>query len=554
MKATGTWSRIKAVVCIALLVSGLLHLVLVPSEFIHNLPHGFLLMCLGGFQIGFGLYFFSQSISTLKIWLAMALTGGIFALWLLNFVGMTAFAHVDLVPGYVLWMVRVLELIGFAGVLVLHGRLIKVKLDTSMLVLALFTASFVLLGFGTSNLMQKMKWVDEVAMADHLHNHTHNGESLSYNTHNWTEVWDKTRFLFSVGNEFYYDWKLPKGFPEPRVPANNPITKAKVELGRHLFYDIRLSGNNTISCASCHHQDKAFTDGVKQPLGSTGMVHPKNSLSIVNSAYNTLYTWANPSLDRIEQQVLIPMFGEFPVELGITGNETEVLDRFNKDSLYQRLFSEAFPKEEKSISYNSIAKAVASFSRAIISGNSRYDQFVYDGDVSALTQSEINGMNLFFSERLECHHCHGGFNFTLSTAHKESAFLEKPFHNTGLYNTDGKGSYPDDGKGLIEFTGKDEDMGKFKAPSLRNVEVTAPYMHDGSIATLEEVIRFYERGGRNIEKGTFKGDGKRNPYKSGFVKGFVLTDAERKDLIAFLNALTDETLLVDSRFSDPFGN
>ncbi len=162
-------------------------------------------------------------------------------------------------------------------------------------------------------------------------------------------------------------------------------------------------------------------------------------------------------------------------------------------------------------------------------------------------------MDLFFSEKTECHHCHGGFNFTHSVKHQNNAqFVEKSFHNTGLYNVDGQGAYPTGNTGVFEVTGKREDLGKFRAPSLRNVELTAPYFHDGSAQTLEEVVRSYEAGGRLLESGDFVGDGRANPNKSGFVRGFSLNDEERQDLVNFLKALTDEDFITDERFSDPF--
>ena len=161
-------------------------------------------------------------------------------------------------------------------------------------------------------------------------------------------------------------------------------------------------------------------------------------------------------------------------------------------------------------------------------------------------------MDLFFSERLECFHCHGGFNFTDSTTHASSKTEQVGYHNTGLYNLNGDGSYPSDNTGLYDMTGVRRDMGRFKAPSLRNVEVTAPYMHDGSVRALEDAIAHYERGGRLIEDGPHAGDGRLSPYKSEFVAGFELSDAERGDLVAFLESLTDESVLTDERFSNPF--
>ena len=176
---------------------------------------------------------------------------------------------------------------------------------------------------------------------------------------------------------------------------------------------------------------------------------------------------------------------------------------------------------------------------------------IFRGDNRALGPEQVRGMELFFSERLECFHCHGGFNFTDSSTHANSLVQSVGFHNNGLYNIDASGGYPSDNTGLYELTGERRDMGRFKAPSLRNIAVTAPYMHDGSIETLPEVLEHYARGGRVITDGPYAGDGSRNPYRSEFVRGFELTTEERADLLAFLESLTDQSVLSNAAWSDP---
>lgn len=341
---------------------------------------------------------------------------------------------------------------------------------------------------------------------------------------------------------------VPEGFPNPRIPENNPFSMAKVVLGRQLFYDKRLSGNSSQSCASCHQQQRAFASNDAVSVGSTGEKHPRNANSLVNVAFNSTLTWANPNLLSIEQQIFVPLFSLSPIELGVTGNEEEILSRFRSDAKYQALFNDAFPSE--TINFNSIVFALATFVRTLNSGNSPYDRFVA-GDVNALSPSAVHGLELFSSERLECHHCHGGFNFTHSTTHTSDSLVERPFHNTGLFNINGSGAYPPNNRGLNEFSLNERDMGKFRTPTLRNVEVSSPYMHDGSIKTLEEVIDFYSEGGRNIASGPFKGDGRLSPFKSPFVSGFSLSQNEREDLINFLKSLTDQEFLNNPAFSDP---
>ena len=349
-----------------------------------------------------------------------------------------------------------------------------------------------------------------------------------------------------------YDWGLPEGIPAPRVPEDNPMSEAKVELGRHLFYDVRLSGNETQSCGTCHVQSRAFTDGLVGGLGSTGQSHVRNTMSLVNVAYGATFGWAGASTLTLEKQALIPMFNEEPVELGLALlSAKEVAARFADDPLYQRLFAEAYPDQD-TMALDHLVHALTSFERAIVSFDSPYDRATYKGDKDAMSEAARRGQDLFFSERLECFHCHGGVTFSDAMDHEGLAFSSQPFHNTGLYNVDDEGGYPASDRGVFDLTGRPEDMGRFKAPTLRNIAVTAPYFHDGSAATLEEVIDHYERGGRSIVRGPHIGDGSTNPYKSEFVQGFVLSDEERADLIAFLESLTDTTVLTDPRFSDPF--
>ncbi len=349
-----------------------------------------------------------------------------------------------------------------------------------------------------------------------------------------------------------YDWGLPPGFPKPKVPADNPMSADKVELGRRLFYDKRLSGNQTFSCASCHRQELAFTDGLARAKGSTGEEHPRGSMSLANAGYNAVLTWANPVISSLEQQCLLPMFGEAPVELGLAGKEEELVARLEAEPVYVDLFPRAFPEAAKAVSLETITRAIAAFERSLISGRSAYDRFTQGGDKAAMSAAALRGRELYFSEQLECFHCHGGFNFADSAVHAGTTFREVMFHNTGLYNVDGKGAYPEDGTGVHGVTGVATDMGRFRAPTLRNIEVTAPYMHDGSVATLGDALDHYAAGGRTIPSGPYQGVGSKSPYKSELIVGFTLSPEEKGDVIAFLKSLTDEAFLTDPRFADPW--
>jgi cytochrome c peroxidase len=334
-----------------------------------------------------------------------------------------------------------------------------------------------------------------------------------------------------------YDWQLPKGFPTPVVPVENPMTAEKVELGRFLFYDERLSENGTQSCASCHKQELAFTDGRARGLGSTNAEHPRGSMTLANIAYTPSLTWANPLMTTLEHQARVPIFGDMPIELGVP-SISALEARLQTVPGYVPLFAKAFP-ERPEVSVENVLDALSSFERSIISGNSAYDRWLY-GDSSAMSESAQRGNLLFNSERLECFHCHSGFAMTDHVVWEGQAFPTAPFHQTGLYDLDGRGAYPEPNRGVFETSLDPRDMGKFKAPTLRNVALTAPYMHDGSIATLEDVLAHYAKGGRAH---SFRTD--------SLLIGFELTPQEVEDVIAFLNALTDEPFLKDPRYSDP---
>jgi cytochrome c peroxidase len=349
-----------------------------------------------------------------------------------------------------------------------------------------------------------------------------------------------------------YTWQLPRGFPRPAVPADNPMTAEKVELGRHLFYDTRLSIDGSFSCATCHQQARAFADDKAHALGVTGEVHRRGSMSLGNIAYVPLLTWADPTIRRLEDQALVPMYGEHPIELGLAGRDDLMLGRLRSEPRYQQLFAAAFPGEADPFTLPVITKAIASFERTLLTGGSPYDRYRTRFEFEAISPAAHRGEDLFFSDAVQCFRCHGGFNFTTSVDYVGKGNLALEFHNTGLYNIDGKGAYPENDTGVYGVSHNAADMGRFRAPSLRNIAVTAPYMHDGSIPTLEGVVAHYEAGGRTIADGPSKGIGAASPLRSPFVKGFTLTPADRADLVAFLESLTDNEFLTDPRFSDPW--
>jgi cytochrome c peroxidase len=331
------------------------------------------------------------------------------------------------------------------------------------------------------------------------------------------------------------------------------MSAAKVELGRYLFYDKRISVNGRESCGSCHRQDLAFTDGRARAEGTSGQLHPRSSMSLVNVAYAPALTWANATLDLLEEQALTPMLGEDPIELGLKGRERDFLNIVGRDPIYQRLFPQAFPNSGggagELYTIENVTKAIAAFERTIISMRSPYDRYRWGGEASAISDAAKRGELIFgSSERGGCFQCHGGWNF--SAIRFEGSRDRTPqsgreedsrggFFNI-FFNT-GVGPYVAPNRGLYERTQRPEDLGKFRAPTLRNIAVTAPYMHDGSLATLEEVLDHYAAGGKS-----------EHPNKSRIIRPFKLSPGDRVDLIEFLKSLTDEELLHDPRWSDPW--
>ena len=345
---------------------------------------------------------------------------------------------------------------------------------------------------------------------------------------------------------------LPSRLQLPAIPAFNPLTKAKIVLGRRLFYEKRLSGNQTQSCATCHLQEQGFADGKKTPTGSTGQVLRRNSPGLANVAYFPTFSWANNGLLELEDLLPVPIRGDDPIELGVTdGVREQVLARFDADPTYKALFAEAFPDSVSGATINKIVFSLASFCRTLISGDSPYDRYL-TGDETALTAQQRRGLALFNGERFECFHCHRGTNLTVSyrDSNVPPGSVQYAFFNNGLYNVGGQGSYPAYDQGLYDLTLNPKDRGLFRPPSLRNVALTAPYMHDGSIATLREVIMHYAAGGRVLSSGTYAGDGRISPLKSGLITGFTATDEEIDDVVAFLESLTDLRFTQNPAFAD----
>lgn len=313
-----------------------------------------------------------------------------------------------------------------------------------------------------------------------------------------------------------FRWELPKGFPPPLVPADNPMSAVKVELGHYLFYDVRLSVNGKTSCATCHRQELAFTDGRPTAIGTTGQVHSRNAMSLVNVAYNASLTWADPQVRHLEDQAPVPIFGEHPIEMGL--HEADgVPAPVAADARYRDLFARAFPGEFPALTLRNAVKAIAAFERTIISAASPYDRYHYDGDNEAVSAAARRGETLFYSQPLSCFRCHGGFNFSDAIEFEGHPRRQPIMHTTGVASP-----------------------GMFKAPTLRNVALTAPYMHDGTLPTLEAVLDRYAAGGGHV------------PDQDLLIGGFPLSTAQRSDILEFLRSLTDESVLHNPRFANPW--
>ena len=325
-------------------------------------------------------------------------------------------------------------------------------------------------------------------------------------------------------------------------------SKMKVEqssavetLGRYLFFETKISINNTKSCASCHSPEFAFTDGYRTSITSLGENVLHNAPSLVNTVYLKRFDWANPNAISFETQIKRPLYGNHPVELGLDKHFSELQDFLKKDSLYAALFQKAFSDSIKLFTLTQIELAIAAYEKTLVSQSSNFDTGV-------LNPAAHNGLKLFTSKRLNCVACHPPPNFTLATL---TGNMDSVYANIGLYNVGNKNEYPSTDNGIYNTTHLAKDNGKFKIPSLRNVMLTAPYMHDGSIATIDEVIDMYARGGRNIDYGNYKGDGKLNTNKSPLITGFTLTNEEKSDLIKFLTSLTDSTIFYKQLFKNP---
>lgn len=331
--------------------------------------------------------------------------------------------------------------------------------------------------------------------------------------------------------ETKFEPNLPSWIPRINVPATNtPWTQEKIALGRMLFYDPILSADSTIACATCHLQEKSFTDGLAVSKGIAGREGTRSAMALVNLAYHTKGFFWDGRSSNLEEQALLPV--EDHVEMDESWSNVELKIRQHPE--YPKLFGEAFGVERKSqITKDLVVKAIAQFEMTLISSLSKFERITWLNE-GWFSDEEERGRKLFFFEEADqtlehpgCSHCHNGPNLS-----------NNDFMNNGLDNVNSLTDFVDLGRGGAN--NKLFDNGKFKVPTLRNIELTAPYMHDGRFETLEEVLDHYQGGGHGVENEDVN------------IRPFTLKDQQKADLIAFLKTLTDTTFINNPAFSNPF--
>jgi cytochrome c peroxidase len=323
-----------------------------------------------------------------------------------------------------------------------------------------------------------------------------------------------------------------------RIPVDNPITQNGFQLGRKLFYETRLSADNSMSCGSCHQQAKAFTDGNAVSIGVDGIAGKVSAMSLVNLIWSDNFSWNGRDVS-LEEQALDPIQNPIELHQSLTASiEKLVAADYGAD------FQAAFGSPQ--ITSERIGKALAQFERAMISSKSKYDRYLLDEYEP--TMSERNGIQLFFTHPVpgllrggNCGDCHRG--------PRTSGAMEgfSGFHNNGLDSKENMDT------GLFSVTNNPKDSGKFKAPSLRNIALTSPYMHDGRFMTLEEVLDHYNAGiVKSPTLDILLIEGSNEPVDPHAAVSLAITAQEKQDIIAFLHMLTDEEFIKNPQFSDPF--
>lgn len=310
------------------------------------------------------------------------------------------------------------------------------------------------------------------------------------------------------------------------------------QIGHQLFFDLRLSKNGMKSCATCHAPEYAFTDGYRRTMNIDAELLKHNTLSILNLGNYKSLNWASPTIKTIAAQMSGPLFAKHPIELGMDYANEDALIAISNDENYKSLLAD---KNIEKLTWDLAIQFISEYVSLLNARNSKFDQF-RDKKI-LLNKDELAGKNLFYSKKLNCSSCHGGIDFNQPENNQT-------FANIGLYDIGENNEYANNDNGLYETTKNKSDIGKFRIPSLRNVSVTAPYFHDGSINTIEEVISIFSNGGQNISENQYAGNGILHPNNQ--IKPFKITEKETKQLLSFLNTLTDTSYLSNSFFISPF--
>ena len=338
-----------------------------------------------------------------------------------------------------------------------------------------------------------------------------------------------------MSSQSYADPML--GLPPLQIPSDNPQSPAKIELGRLLFNDSRFSQDGSVSCASCHHADKAFTDGVSAAKGTDNQIGVRNAPTVINSAfYQTLFLDGRAA--SLEEQALGPLVN--PIEHGLSDYK-KIMAIITQDSVYPAMFQQAFNLPVEKIKIDQVVKAIASFERTLVAGNSLFDQYYFGRDHTKLSESAARGLRIF-RRKGNCANCH-------EISWNNALFMDNRFYNIGVGFERIKRQLDEiilalkQGKkvsdlnlsveqvselGRFNVTNRLKDIGKFKTPTLRNISLSAPYMHDGSMETLEEVVDYYDKGGE------------KNRLIDAAIFPLKFTQQEKDDLVAFMQSLTSQ--------------
>lgn len=329
------------------------------------------------------------------------------------------------------------------------------------------------------------------------------------------------------------------------IQEDNQIDSCMIKLGHFLFFENNLSLNGSKSCASCHHPNFAFTDSYRRSFGMLTERTLRNSPGLINIAENKYFSYSDTAITSLESQILHPLFSTTPVEIGAIRTDLTIPKKILSDTTYQRFISECTLKWDENNFWDMVINSISSYVKTLNSYHSKYDQFLAQKNDSLLSNDELEGMRIFYSDKTNCGKCHSGINFTINS--DASSSWQDVFRNNGLYPPLAVTQKAQLDEGMTLHTRNDKDRMRFKIPSLRNLLFTAPYYHDGSAESLLEVIDNYAAGGnREYVNNHYK-----SIEKDPLINGFELSEEDKRKLISFLYTLTDSSILENKKFQSP---